>query len=76
VRGRTGPGWLTPGGRPAPPMGRPAPPMGRPVPPRPAAPRGDYPLWRRKIATAFWPPKPNPLTITVSTFAFRAFRGT
>ena len=27
---------------------------------------------RRKIATAFWPPKPKPLTATVSTLALRA----
>ena len=30
----------------------------------------------RKIATAFWPPKPKPSTATVSTFALRAVSGT
>jgi hypothetical protein len=30
----------------------------------------------RKIATAFWPPNPNPWTATVSTFALRAVSGT
>ena len=31
---------------------------------------------RRKTATAFWPPKPNPLIIAVSTLAWRATFGT
>ena len=31
---------------------------------------------RRKIATAFWPPKPKPSTATVSTLASRATSGT
>jgi len=35
-----------------------------------------YASKRRKIVTAFWPPNPNPLTATVSTFAFRATSGT
>ena len=30
----------------------------------------------RKMATAFWPPNPKPLTATVSTFARRAVSGT
>ena len=37
----------------------------------------DYAPWYfRKIATAFWPPNPNPLTITVSSFAGRPTPGT
>lgn len=35
-----------------------------------------YALKRRKIATAFWPPKPNPLIMAVSTRALRATSGT
>ena len=35
-----------------------------------------YASKRRKIATAFWPPKPKPLIATVSTFAVRATSGT
>ena len=37
---------------------------------------GGYASKRRKIATAFWPPNPKPLTATVSTFASRATSGT
>ena len=35
-----------------------------------------YASKRRKIATAFWPPKPKPLIIAVSTRALRATSGT
>ena len=35
-----------------------------------------YASKRRKIVTAFWPPKPKPLIATVSTFALRATSGT
>lgn len=37
---------------------------------------GPYASKRRKIVTAFCPPKPNPLIATVSTFAWRATSGT
>ena len=37
---------------------------------------GPYASKRRKIVTAFWPPKPKPLIATVSTFALRATSGT
>ena len=39
-------------------------------------PRAVRPRRARKIATAFWPPKPKPLTATVSTLAVRATSGT
>ena len=42
----------------------------------PAARRGRRQESLRKIATAFWPPKPKPLTATVSIFALRAVSGT
>ena len=42
--------------------------------PRPKA--RSYASKRRKIVTAFWPPKPKPLIATVSTFAVRATSGT
>ena len=35
-----------------------------------------YASKRRKIVTAFWPPKPKPLIATVSSFASRATSGT
>ena len=35
-----------------------------------------YSSKRRKTATAFWPPKPKPLTMAVSTLASRATLGT
>jgi hypothetical protein len=35
-----------------------------------------YASKRRKIVTAFWPPKPKPLIATVSTLASRATSGT
>ena len=44
---------------------------------RPSAdPRQPSTANRRKIVTAFWPPKPKPLTATVSTFVSRATSGT
>ena len=42
---------------------------------RPGAPPA-YASKRRKIVTAFWPPKPKPLIATVSSFASRATSGT
>ena len=39
-------------------------------------PRPGQSVTRRKTATAFWPPKPNPLIITVSTRLGRATLGT
>ena len=52
------------------------------VGPRPPIPRrrgcgaAYAPVAFRKIVTAFWPPKPKPLTATVSTFALRPILGT
>ena len=66
--------------RPVPRRGR-RPPRGLRGPPAPrlssgASASGGYASKRRKIATAFWPPNPKPLTATVSTFASRATSGT
>ena len=41
-----------------------------------ASPPPGYASKRRKIVTAFWPPKPKPLIATVSSFASRATSGT
>ncbi len=50
--------------------------VGRVVGPSPDSDSDYAPWYFRKITTAFWPPNPNPLTITVSSFAGRAIPGT
>jgi acyl-CoA thioester hydrolase len=48
----------------------------RPSPGGDSMPRADYASKERKTATAFWPPKPKPLTMAVSTLVWRATLGT
>ena len=80
-RGRPGAVRLRDGPAAAGPRRRRRPPRGLRGPPAPrlssgADAAGGYASKRRKIATAFWPPNPKPLTATVSTFAWRATSGT